>query len=66
MLSCIWVYDKEVCICIITENKRFFKREELILLSFPIDPDPNRGGEANFLQLNELDSTRISALNKVS
>jgi hypothetical protein len=47
-------------------TKGFFKREELILLSFPIDPDPSRRGEVNILQLNELDSTRISALKKVS
>ena len=39
--------------------------EELILLSYPIDPDPCRQGEVNIFELDELVSARISALEKV-
>jgi hypothetical protein len=42
------------------------RQKELILLSYPIDPDPSsRQGEVNIFELNELVSARISALEKV-
>lgn len=68
MLSCIWVYDKEGFVRSPAGSNEdcLQKGEELILLSLPIDPDPSRRGEVNIFQLIELDSTRISALVKVS
>ena len=66
MLSCIWVYDKEGFVRTPADSKKVpSKRRGVDIVEFSDRPRPNsRRGEVNIFQLIELDSTRISALDK--